>query len=54
MTAHALPARGELYEIPMGAVAVVAGVGANVLNVVLLGTARAGDSAAGSVTASPA
>lgn len=27
----------ELYEIPLGAVAVVAGVGANVLNVVLLG-----------------
>ncbi len=27
----------ELYEIPMGAVAVVAGIGANVLNVVLLG-----------------
>jgi hypothetical protein len=28
----------ELYEIPMGAVAVVAGVGANLLNVVLLGS----------------
>lgn len=28
----------ELYEVPMGAVAVVAGVGANVLNVVLLGS----------------
>ncbi|NRH26548.1 hypothetical protein [Pseudomonas sp. MS19] len=28
----------ELYEIPLGAVAVVAGVGANVLNVVLLGS----------------
>lgn len=27
----------ELYEVPLGAVAVVAGVGANVLNVVLLG-----------------
>ena len=27
----------ELYEIPLGAVAVVAGIGANVLNVVLLG-----------------
>lgn len=27
----------ELYEIPLGAVAIVAGVGANVLNVVLLG-----------------
>ncbi|MBH3352543.1 hypothetical protein [Stutzerimonas stutzeri] len=27
----------ELYEIPMGVVAVVAGVGANVLNVVMLG-----------------
>src|SRR5690606_36842399 len=27
----------ELYEIPLGAVAVVAGVGANVLNVVMLG-----------------
>ncbi|SNR84723.1 MULTISPECIES: hypothetical protein [Pseudomonas] len=28
----------ELYEIPLGAVAVVAGVGANILNVVLLGS----------------
>ena len=28
----------EIYEVPMGAVAVVAGVGANVLNVVLLGS----------------
>jgi hypothetical protein len=28
----------ELYEVPLGAVAVVAGVGANVLNVVLLGS----------------
>ena len=28
----------ELYEVPMGAVAVVAGIGANVLNVVLLGS----------------
>ncbi|MBQ1559221.1 MAG: hypothetical protein IIZ69_14245, partial [Pseudomonas sp.] len=28
----------ELYEVPMGAVAVVAGVGANILNVVLLGS----------------
>lgn len=28
----------ELYEIPMGAVAVVAGIGANVLNVAMLGT----------------
>ncbi len=28
----------ELYEIPLGAVAVVAGVGANVLNVVMLGS----------------
>lgn len=28
----------EIYEIPLGAVAVVAGVGANVLNVVLLGS----------------
>ncbi len=27
----------ELYEVPLGAVAVVAGVGANVLNVILLG-----------------
>ena len=27
----------ELYEIPLGAVAVVAGIGANVLNVVMLG-----------------
>src|SRR3546814_7883505 len=27
----------ELYEIPLGVVAVVAGVGANVLNVVMLG-----------------
>lgn len=27
----------ELYEVPLGAVAVVAGIGANVLNVVLLG-----------------
>ncbi|RJG10069.1 hypothetical protein D3879_18680 [Pseudomonas cavernicola] len=28
----------ELYEVPLGAVAVVAGVGANVLNVVMLGS----------------
>lgn len=28
----------EIYEVPMGAVAVVAGVGANILNVVLLGS----------------
>jgi hypothetical protein len=28
----------ELYEIPLGAVAVVAGIGANVLNVVMLGS----------------
>jgi hypothetical protein len=28
----------ELYEVPLGAVAVVAGIGANVLNVVLLGS----------------
>jgi hypothetical protein len=28
----------ELYEIPLGAVAVVAGVGANVLNVIMLGS----------------
>ncbi|TBU99910.1 hypothetical protein [Stutzerimonas kirkiae] len=28
----------ELYEIPLGAVAVVAGVGANILNVLLLGS----------------
>ncbi len=28
----------ELYEVPLGAVAVVAGVGANILNVVLLGS----------------
>lgn len=28
----------ELYEVPLGAVAVVAGIGANVLNVALLGT----------------
>lgn len=28
----------ELYEVPLGAVAVVAGIGANILNVVLLGS----------------
>lgn len=28
----------ELYEVPMGAIAVVAGIGANVLNVAMLGT----------------